>query len=108
MADICGSVSLFRFYIAYPVSGVTGSGERIKAVGVTGRITGNPGSNTVNADGKALTRFSTEGLRVCGVVLPTLFRRQSRFLIGLYVAARDCQCNVSLRHQFRFVHRLRI
>ena len=87
MADICGSVSLFPFCMAYPDSCVSGSGKRIKAVGVTGRITGNPGSNTINADGKALTRFSTE---------------------GLYVAARDCQCNVSLRHQFRFVHRLRI
>jgi hypothetical protein len=40
MADICGSVSLFPFCMAYPDSCVSGSGKRIKAVGVTGRITG--------------------------------------------------------------------
>ena len=38
MADICGSVSLFPFCMAYPDSCVSGSGKRIKAVGVTGRI----------------------------------------------------------------------
>jgi hypothetical protein len=37
--------------------------------------------------GKALSRFATRGLGVWRVVLLTLFRRQSRFLIGLYLIA---------------------
>ncbi len=57
MADICGSVSLFPFCLAYPVNGVSGSGERIKAVGVTGRITSKP--EVISADS---IRAITSGL----------------------------------------------
>jgi len=50
MADICESLSLLPFCMAYPVGGVSGSGERIKEVGVTGRITGNPELKPQNRD----------------------------------------------------------
>src|ERR1700674_285564 len=70
-------------------------------------LTKNSDSNTASPDCKALSRFATGGPRVWRVVLPT-FRCQSRFLIGLCLIARDCEGNVSLRRQFRFVNRLRI
>jgi hypothetical protein len=57
---------------------------------------GQIGSSADSPNGKALSRFSTEGLRVWRVVLPTLFRRQSRFLIDLYLVARDRENDVSL------------
>jgi hypothetical protein len=44
---------------------------------------------------------------VLRIVLPTV-RFQNRFLIGLYLIARDCEGNISLRRQFRLIHRLRI
>lgn len=56
---------------------------------------------------EALSRFATEGLRVWRVVLPT-FRCQIRFLIDLYLIARDCKGDVSLRRQLRLINRLRI
>ena len=33
---------------------------------------GQPGSNTVSTDGEALDRFATEGLRICGALVPVL------------------------------------
>ncbi len=56
---------------------------------------GQPGNSADSPNGKALSQFATEGLKVYRVVLPA-FRYQGRFLIGLYLIARDCESDVSL------------
>ena len=68
---------------------------------------GQPGSSADSPNGKALGQFATEGLRVYRVVLPA-FRYQGRFLIGLYLIARDCESDVLLSLQLRGFNRLRI